>query len=314
MAGVKVNIKFEYPENHSKNELYEKASTKGSSLAQYGIVIALVGIALVPAFFILGDSIKQSLGNFNSAMEDTNAKMESNSGQTSPTPSLKNITPGTLGGSSAAPKIQCSGNDCVIDFGDYVIEGIPGNFSEFIQSSGTSGGTHLLATVLEEIAQKAPVDEETKNLIQQLANNGHGIAYNEEYMHNQISQLIAENGNNSTSYDIASILDLNEETNMLDFHTVLEQLNTSLGTNADPNYQNTLIMINALSDNILNLASNALSNSSAIFRVADANGALTEEDTQKYLQAIHDGSVVTDMDSSVICGMGNGADNGYNCN
>lgn len=287
-------------------------SKKGSSLAQYAIVLAIIAVGLVPVFIIMGDSIKQHLENFNSSMEENNKTIENN--QNGASIANEDVKPGDIGGSSVAPKIQCQNSSCVIDFGDYVINGIPGDFSEYIEGSGSAGGTEKLAAILQEIADNAPVDEETRNLLQQLAQNGHGMAQIERGFHEDITKLIDLGTFDRSDVDLDAPIDLSEGPNMLDFQDILQQLNNSMGTNTDPNYQSTLMMVNILSNDILNIASTVQSKTSRMLLDADNDLTITEEDAQEYIDFIHDGSNATDLDSAIICTSGNGQDNGYNCN
>lgn len=286
---------------------------QGASLFQYAVIIALIAVCLVPAYIIMGDTITSQLSGFSNMMADNNEIIKSNQSSSNDTGSGPIISPGELEGSSTDPKIQCEGNGCAIDFGDYVVSGIPSNFSEYIETAGASGGTDYLSTILDEIAENAPVDEETKKLLEALANNGHGIAAIERSFNNEITDLISRGEFDQSEVDLDSPIDLSEGPNLMDFESILQTLNDNIGSNTNPDYQNTLTMVNILANDILSTASSVQSKTATMLLDADRNLTISEEDAQEYEDFIHDGSNATDIDSAFICGFGNGEDNGYEC-
>lgn len=118
---------------------------KGASLVQYAIIIALIAIFLVPIFFLLGININNILTAFNNALKNNNDIITTNlinSGSTGPS------TPPAI----PAPVKSCSGGNCDIDFGDFVLTGIPEDFSTFIHDEGSSRGTDMLASLIAQMA------------------------------------------------------------------------------------------------------------------------------------------------------------------
>lgn len=61
---------------------------------------------------------------------------------------------GSLGGTPSAPAKECIGGNCTVDFGDYILEGIPENYSEYVEANGNSGGTDKLASLAAMLAQQ----------------------------------------------------------------------------------------------------------------------------------------------------------------
>lgn len=125
---------------------------KGNSVAQYGIIIVLVAIAGIGVFTSLGQNILNQLSNFAAMMANNNAIVSQNASGSS---AVANVTPGSLGGTPSNPVTVSNGDGTsVIDFGDYILDGIPENFDEFIESNGTSGGTDKLAAIYSQVAEQ----------------------------------------------------------------------------------------------------------------------------------------------------------------
>lgn len=66
---------------------------------------------------------------------------------------------GSLGGTSDAPVKQCNAGMCSIDFGDFVLTGIPENLGTFVETSGGAGGVDQLANLLTQIAEQQEVSD-----------------------------------------------------------------------------------------------------------------------------------------------------------
>ncbi|MEW5822143.1 MAG: hypothetical protein AB1782_18255 [Cyanobacteriota bacterium] len=158
---------------------------KGSALPQYAIIIALIALTLVPAFFLFGQTIYNSFVDFYNGLSGK----ETVSLQSSQIPENKPVIEGTpvstnmseggiLGGSPENPVQKCVNNNCTLDYGEFVLTGIPENFSNFIQSSGTSGGTEELLALIEQIAKQLEESGNTEGAAEfrDLANMGHYIA------------------------------------------------------------------------------------------------------------------------------------------
>lgn len=326
----------------------KNSMSKGASLSQYGIVIALLGVALVPVFFIMGETISKQFASFNTIMTDNNATIIANAGTGTGTGSVEEETDTTSEASLDKPKINCDKDSCIIDYGEYVLKGIPNNFKEYVQSSGTSGGTEYLATLIEQIAETVDLEEGTKNLIFQLANNGHSIATAERSLDSLVSTELntANMKKDNVTWDnfVASHV---EQSDVLlgkreDFDKTLELVQAMLEENSDPESKNALVMINVLSENIQTIAESTQVNTvkfSSSYVESDTdlntlveNGYITEKQAELYKEDqdttnqlikdytlkeystfVSDSSEITDIDSGIICGTGNGKDNGYEC-
>lgn len=152
----------------------------GSNIVEYIIPVALIGIVVGLSMFYMFSNGK--LAGVFSASSGTELDKESgkltidkNIEKDKP---LVNITPGSLGGTNSQPAIECKDNECNIDFGDYVLKGLPGDFNEYVQNTGASGGTDKLASLLDQIAAalEAEGNKEGSLEVKKLASYSHNMA------------------------------------------------------------------------------------------------------------------------------------------
>lgn len=287
--------------------------SKGSGLIDYAIPTAIVGLVVGLGLynFISGGSLLK----FLTASGNMTQGSSSSTWVVNPSSTSANTpAPGDLGGSQNDPQIRCQNNLCTIDFGDYILTGIPENFRDYFESSASSGGTDLLADLLKQIADNANVDEATKKLLQDLANNGHGLAGIERDL-----ETFSRNCASTAGYGSACVssIDLfiqqseaiNNGSEKGNFNTILGQINQSLQNSTDPEDINTLAVVNILSQEILNITQEINTSCDNI----DPNNL---QSNLSNLNAIilPDGSNRSDLNSVIICHTGDGQDPGYQCN
>lgn len=150
---------------------------KGSSLVQYAIIIALIALALVPVFYMFGHNIISSFNELHQGLSGQEAPLSKNPGP------VNTATQSSLKGTSENPVKNCVDGVCSIDFGNYILTGIPENFDMFIQTQGTSGGTDKIAELIEQLANQLTNDgkiEEGKEIMR-LATLGHNLALLQNY-------------------------------------------------------------------------------------------------------------------------------------
>ncbi|MEW5821132.1 MAG: hypothetical protein AB1782_13145, partial [Cyanobacteriota bacterium] len=112
--------------------------------------IALVAIACIAIFMALSGEINSMFSKSNSEVDGFKPFGVGYDKETG-TPIYNG---GELGGTSGSPVTSCSGNNCSIDYGDFVLNGLPDNFSELVETSGTSGANDQLASILENLADQ----------------------------------------------------------------------------------------------------------------------------------------------------------------
>lgn len=292
----------------------------GNALPQYVIVIALIAIALTPVFFSLGNIL---VGQFSSLQSGlivsepvTNNTASGNSSSTTETNDTTsttntNVVAGSLGGTPSNPAKKCAANTCTIDYGDYVLSGVPENFGDFLQTSGPAGGTETIVAVIEELIAAAKAQQITIDsaLLQDLANYGHEIAGVEKELE-AAAQYILDNPTDLVAADVKTpTTQLTSSTKRSMFDKTLEKVN-------DPEY----FPINDQKDEDVKTLVNILA--TEIQKIADNMSALGEQVPSGYevppelVEAVlhPKASLYTDLDSAIICTTGDKQDSGTKCN
>jgi Flp pilus assembly pilin Flp len=170
----------------------------GSNISQYAIIIALIALALTPIFFLLGQNVTNFFSSFSAGMSgDTTLPaftIPANAPQ---------INAGDQSGTPDNPVKNCDNGYCSIDYGTFALNGIPENFSEVVQTSGTSGGTEQLVSLIEQIASQLASEGKKDDAveIQKLANLGHDVAIFEKAFENLAETCDYEPSCLNTYYD-----------------------------------------------------------------------------------------------------------------
>ncbi|MEW5820317.1 MAG: hypothetical protein AB1782_09015 [Cyanobacteriota bacterium] len=150
----------------------------GSSLVDYIVPTAVVG--LVVGLALYGLNANGILKKFISASANYEVEKQSATANSFPSGStgINKLAGGSLGGTPENPVEQCSFNKCNIDFGDFILTGIPENFQDYNEISGNSGGTEVMFALLEQIADQLEADGDIAGAAQyrMLSNMGHLLA------------------------------------------------------------------------------------------------------------------------------------------
>lgn len=137
-----------------------KRKNFGSALVDYVIPTAVVGLVVGSAIYVLASEGK--ILNFAAASASMNVNTKDQMAIVGDKPSTNDMwetfTPGSFGGTSDTPVSNCSSGNCLIDYGDFLLNGLPENLSEFTQINGTSGGTESIAAAMEQIADQLVKD------------------------------------------------------------------------------------------------------------------------------------------------------------
>jgi Flp pilus assembly pilin Flp len=166
--------------------------TNGNAIAQYGIIIALVVLALIPVFYLLGKNIVDYFSGFTTTLEKDHSPAVIKTSRDGKYP-MTNYKPGDLGGTTDQPVSFCSEGVCAVDYGEFVLNGIPENFQEFAQASGVSGGTDMLSSLIEQIARQLEQqgDIEGATNYRNLANMGYFLSSTQNTIENLLNYCIA---------------------------------------------------------------------------------------------------------------------------
>lgn len=267
---------------------------KGSSLAQYCIIIALVALAITPVLFMLSSNLVSIFTNYDTAFGEIADKAKDN------TPkkhydSINQMTNGSL-------DVDCTSGECVFKAGDLTIKGIPDDFSSLVETTGVSSGTETLVEILDQIVvqlENTALTEDTDN-IRELANLGHQLAQVEYEM----TTYECTDNQAYCVFDVNPdlvVLDDNFRDSILSFESQLTKVIDSISSNPELS-----AIIQQPSNEIISLA----------------NSFTTSIDDDKHschyvftnvVESYNHISTVTDIDSAVICASGHGDDNGYDC-
>lgn len=134
---------------------------KGASLFQYAIILGLVALMAVPVYFTLGQTIVDHLKAFYSSIVDINENADINGDSAKLSIVSESVKAGDLGGEPKAPVMNCVKTICAIDYGTIILNGVPANFNEIVETSGTAGGTDEILALLEQVAEQKAKDPET---------------------------------------------------------------------------------------------------------------------------------------------------------
>lgn len=270
--------------------------SKGTSLVQYAIIITLIALFVVPAFMSLGQNTNKNLKTYMASVEENNKTIKQNTAPTTQKENIKEIKAGDLGGTSEQPKVICDDNSCSIDFGEFSINGLPKNYKEFIETSGFSGGTHKIASLLDQIAEQAQAlpDLESKDLFVQLAQQGHILANIEreiETSANYFSESNVEIPQNTFIVPANSLLSGNERKT---FDDLLEEINIMFNPPETEQEKALLELVNYLSQEI-QLHADTLGSLGK-----DIKGKNYSTDSLNNI-ITPNASIITDINSEIIC-------------
>lgn len=174
---------------------------KGQNLIEFLLILAVVAIASIFAFTLLGGNIdtlfNKISGLYTSSLNNNqNAATNDSSGQNNLS-GLNQLVPGSLGGTTSNPVSQCDNGACTIDYGEFLLNGVPENFGELVQTTGASGGTESLLSLINQIADQLEQNGNTDGAkeYRQLANLGHFIAEVQEINENLVNSCSGQTGN-----------------------------------------------------------------------------------------------------------------------
>lgn len=156
---------------------------KGQNLIEFIIILSLVVIGAVLALTLLGGNVNTLFGKItnidplNINAQNQNFASNNSSNQFSQS-EIEKLSAGDLGGTADKPVEKCYNGDCIIDFGEFILKGVPENFDELVQTTGVSGGTDSLISLARQIAdQLAMKGLNNESLeIKKFASLGHNIA------------------------------------------------------------------------------------------------------------------------------------------
>lgn len=283
--------------------------SSGDALTQYAIIVSLIALFLIPSFMNLSKTIKTNFEQYNTSINDINKEIDKNIVQKEEMILKGTVQPGQLEGTIEEPVAECIESICSIDFGEYVFNNIPENFKEFVETSGFSGGTQILADLLDDIAEESITltDSNKTNLIIQLAQQGHILADYEEQLELNTTNLINDPTLNIKNTFITPSKKITEGQYRINFDKTLTDINELFKEPLTPEEEQLLKIINLLGIEITNLADNMGEMASNI-----KGNNFTQEELEAIL--FPKASTLTDLDSAILCINGSGKDVNNICN
>lgn len=167
----------------------------GSALVQYAIILSLLSIGVISVYMFFGQQINAILNSYLKVFTQNSEKVAVNADIISSAPSNVSANTsmgGSMGGTSTNPTQSCTTGSCSIDFGNFVLNGIPENYADYVKNNGSSGGTEKLATIFEQIAQTLQNQGDIAGAAQyrDMANLGHILSDTQKIVESQAQQCV----------------------------------------------------------------------------------------------------------------------------
>ena len=241
-----------YRRDNVKDMCVKNRNCNGNSFTQYGIVILLLLLSIVPVFFMVGKTIDFSFKEFlNVFSDDANSSTTSVltlqgsdkiNGENAKTPTDDLYKP-----LIEKPQTICTGNTCTIDYNGVKLYEVPSDIAELLETSGTGAATSIYAELLSQIAEQVSnidsISEQDKEKINTLAQLAYEIAHQETSIETYVAQGedILKTVQKNFDEDYYKSLDKKEQGEYLE--KVLQPLNDFMGnskTDTTPFYSNLL--------------------------------------------------------------------------
>lgn len=141
----------------------------GSALVDYLLPTMIVGLVL--GLGLYGFTNEQYLKKFLIA----SGNMEKSTDKTQLIVGGRHLKGGSLGGTPSNPVTKCDfAGTCDIDYGDFILEGVPVNFGEYIEINGSAGSSEIILSLLESMAEQIKEsDPPSYSKLKTMANLGH---------------------------------------------------------------------------------------------------------------------------------------------
>lgn len=135
----------------------------GSSLVDYVVPTAVVGLVLgLGIYYMVSD------GNLLNYFKASVSGYKKNKQIVIDSQGTANIKGGSLGGTADNPKMQCGFKVCTIDFGDFILTGIPEDIAEISTASRGGEQTANYANLITKLAEQMERDGAETGLVNYL--------------------------------------------------------------------------------------------------------------------------------------------------
>lgn len=293
----------------------------GSAIIEYTIIAALVVMVVISGLGFLGQSVNKNYNDTTLALKNnvpnSLSKVSTTNKNLNKTvidrmiidEAVKNGTlkAGQLGGTPSSPAADCVNGVCSVDFGEYALNNLPENFKEFVDTTGYSGGTIILANRIQELAEQTADIPEFKNIdfLFQLAQTGHALATTEQGLEASALESLEDPSKVKNTF-VAQATKLTGGQDRAKFDNLLTLINQQFPSPLSSEDQSLINLINYLGGQITSLADQLGTTGKGL-----TGNNLTSEDINAILYP--NASVTTHIDSSIICSTTNGTDSGIDC-
>lgn len=127
----------------------------GQNMVEVAILMTVVGVVCIAAYTLLGNNLTQLFQGANNKVSDYNKlSFIGKPGSTPSTPTGTLTTSGQWGGTPSSPITKCVSGSCSIDFGNYILNGVPESLDQIVKSSGSSGANDKMYDLYMQLSNQ----------------------------------------------------------------------------------------------------------------------------------------------------------------
>lgn len=192
---------------------------KGGSSFEYVIPLAVIAVVVGLGIYQLASSgflakLFQSTGK--GTIEGNKFILNKTSPNSTKMVNNQLFVPGSLNGTKENPQMECKEEKCNIDFGEFVLTGIPAGSSDVSTAGRGSDLTTDYLQLLQQLAdQLRNTDPALADVIQKLADQGKKVAAEEKKLEDKTNKTayyldqILQNNNNGSARELLKTIDMN---------------------------------------------------------------------------------------------------------
>lgn len=128
---------------------------KGQNLSETAILLGVIALVCIASYTLLGNNVNELFKYSSTKFQEYKPFPFLSNGNNGGNPGSGLTTPGQWNGGVGNPPVsKCINGVCDIDFGDYILTGIPENFADFTASNGSSGGNDKIYALSIQLANQ----------------------------------------------------------------------------------------------------------------------------------------------------------------
>lgn len=300
----------------------------GQNIIEFIIIVAVVVLASIMALTLLGGNINEMFGKTSNTVSEFQPFGKDASSKTSI--ELSDLKPGETATLPSGTKLsQNEDGTFNLDIDGILMENIPTDFYEVLQATGGAGGTRLLADLITQMANNLPPEieniDETTQILLDMASKARQMASIEEQLQSLSQEVVDFCKNEPNAQEC--YFDGHDESSMGDLVATL--------AGDDGNGGLTLELINMAKDDKYKTFAESYPAASTFIDVLRSEISAIARQVEIDDRSMHDGdgdyirifnaqniltpgfenaSNVTNLDSELICQVGNGNYDPEGCN